>query len=161
MKNKKLLTVILLSLSFCFVFSGVGYGEISEWLNEHIEVSVMDIWLAEAQVKYIMSNPRSFLKVSFFYDKDGELGKAWGLPKTIDTSGKLAVTITNNRGEFYGKSGDLLLNLFKAHLLVISLDLGKIITDRNTDIVAMFYDGGLIPSPLGYFNQGEYYLWED
>lgn len=131
--------------------SGVGYGEIREWLDEHMEVSVMDVWLVEAQVKYIMQNPKRFLNVSFFYDKDGEVGKAWKLPKTVDTSGKLAVRIADNRGEFYGKSGDLLLNKFRAHLLVISHALAMIITDRNTDIVAMSYDGGLTPSPLCYF----------
>ena len=35
MKNKKLLAIILLSLSFCFV-SGVGYGEVPGSLKKQM-----------------------------------------------------------------------------------------------------------------------------
>ena len=64
MTNKKLLAIVLLSSSFCFV-SGVEYKEIEEWMV------YIDFKPLEAKVNYIMAPPASFLDVSFYYDPDG------------------------------------------------------------------------------------------
>ena len=71
MKNKKLLAIILLSLSFCFV-SGVGYGEIKnkEFLLE-TKAEKLEFELLVARVSYIMMWKDSFLRVSYYYDETG------------------------------------------------------------------------------------------
>jgi len=158
MRNKKLLVIILLSLSFCFV-SGAGYGEVKEWMYK-TEASLMDLRLLEAKVNYMMTNPANFLNVSFYYDSTGTLPSG-EFPKPIDTKGKIYVMIYDNRGRFsYHKSGIGLLDSFKKELEIIwSFVKIMIATDMDVDIVATLSSGQRIR--LAYFYQGEYHLWGD
>jgi len=157
MKNKKLLAIVLLSLSFCFV-SGAGYGEVKKWLYESLKTSRMESYLLEARIDYIMLNPTIFLKVDFDYDSEGGLLKDM-LPKLITTKGKIIITVKDIRGLFSDKSGIALLDTFKRYLEVLYSFVQHIATDMNDDIVALFYTREEIP--LGYFYQGKYHLWED
>jgi len=163
MKNKKLLAIILLSLSFCFV-SGAGYGEIEVNVIE-LKVPHIDFYLLEARVEYMMRNPINFLYVKFRYDRNGSYGELF--PERLDTKGKIYVEIRDNRGLFSGRSGTVLLELFKWYLDLIYGFIGQLPLSieydlygpMDNDVVAKFYSKGDIP--LGYFYQGEYHLWEE
>ena len=158
MKNKKLLAIILLSVSFCFV-SGVGYGEVMHMWNE-TKATLMELVLAEARIDYIMRNPDVFLDVHFYYDSTGWFGE--GFPENVDTKGKICVEVLDNkRGGFSYVTGTALLDLFKGYLEIVYafIELEGVVTDLDTDIVAKFVSRGGIS--LGYFYQGEYHLWDE
>ncbi len=167
MKNKKLLAIILLSLSLCFV-SGVGYGEVDKHkelrdLLLEYKAPQMETFFLNTRIKYIMENPFDFLDVYFAYDQWGTW--PWGdlyhgkLPRSVDTKDKLIVVIRDNRGEFSYKSTKALLELFKKHLKAATWFTGAAFPNMDTDIVAEFYSRDDIF--LGYFYQGEYHLWEE
>ncbi len=165
MRNKKLLAIVLLSLSFCFVVSGVGYGEVQQgW--EVIEATLMDIKFLEATNDYIMSNPTSFLNIRFSYDLLGAVGEDKELfSGGINTEDKIIVRVIDNRGIFSPKSGLTLLHEFEEQLETIYFFIYThlLATDMDNDIFAIFYnpDGYEKTLPLGYFHQGEYHLWEE
>ena len=165
MRNKKLLAILLLSLSFCFV-SGVGYGEVQEWEYDYREkLSYMDFLLhmnfvlLEAWVNYMMRNSSNFLYVSFYYDADGSLGEDEEFPAKVDTEGKIFVSVIDNKGVFSYKSGAVLRKQFKMILEPIYSFIQVVATDMDKDVVAKFHSGEEIP--LGYFSEGEYYLWNE
>ncbi len=188
MKNKKLLAIVLLSLSFCFV-SGVGYGEviipseqsrivgellvlkmlyedeplwpyIEEVRGEMLEeIGLLKLYnnLLTARIDYMMSNPTTFTDVHIYYDSSG-----WSeefFPEGVNTKEKIYVLFRDLRGYFSDRSGVALKEAFKAYLDAIYTFIKQWATDMDTDIVAFFISKGEIP--LGYFYQGEYYLWED
>jgi len=153
MKNKKLLAIILLSLSFCFV-SGLGYGEVRGWPDKE-KTPLMFAVLLDARVNYIMYNPSTFLNVFIDYDSDGETYQQL-FPEGTDTKGKICLSIIDNRNIFTDKSRVGLLDSFKKNLEVIYSFIRVIATDMDTDVVALFLSKEEIP--LGYFYQGEYYL---
>lgn len=164
MSAKKVLAVILLAVSFCFV-SGVGYGKVQQgW--EAIEATLMDIKFLEATNDYIMSNPTSFLNIRFGYDLLGVAGEDTELfSGRINTEDKIIVRIIDNRDVFSAKSGLTLLHEFEKQLKIIYSFIYEhlLATDMDNDIVAILYnpDGYEKTLPLGYFNQGEYHLRED
>lgn len=160
MKNKKLLAIILLSLSFCFV-SEVGYGELREWMWE-AQVKYSHLALSEARIDYMMTNPTIFLNIKLDYDSS----KGFIMRENVllpSKEGRIYILVTDNRGLFSDKSGVSLLDTFKKNLEVIYSFIDHIATDMNTDIVAILYSREVIP--LAYFSQGEYHLgeyhWED
>ena len=158
MEKKRLLAIILLSLSFCLV-SGAGCGEVMHQASV-VKAPLMDVILLEARVDYMMRNPDVFLDVNFFYDSTGSFGE--GLPENVDTKGKVYIRVRDNlRGGFIYKSGTALLELFKRTLELVYafIEVKGLVTDLNTDIVAKFLSRGGIS--LGYFYQGEYHLWEE
>jgi len=158
MKNKKLLAIILLSLSFCLV-SGVGYGEVMHQAAV-VKASLMDVMLLEARVSYMMRNPDVFLDVDFYYDWTG--AAVWKWPGNVDTKGKVCIWVQDNlRGGFSYKTGTALLDLFKGCLEIVYafIEIEGVVTDLDTDIVAKFVSRGGIS--LGYFYQGKYHLWEE
>ncbi len=157
MEYKKLLAIILLSLSFCFV-SGAGYGEIPERMLEE-KASILYVKLLEAQIKYIMTNPTGFLNVSFYYDPTGFAGEATKLPKSVNTRGKIFISIIDSRDQFSYKSGTALLDTFKRHLKAACSFIYIRTIDLDSDIVATVHSKEEIP--LSYFYQGEYYLWDE
>jgi hypothetical protein len=140
MKNKKLLVIFLLSLSFCFV-SGAGYGEVKEFLFKD-KASQIQVTLLSARIDYMMRNPTSFLNVEFGHN-----------PEFI------TLNIYDNRDIFYHKSGVALLDTFKKKLEVIYSFISHIATNMNTDVWAWFYSREGIE--LGYFLDGKYHLSED
>ncbi len=183
MKNKKLLAILLLSLSFCFV-SGVGYGEINfppgavyEGFDEYythplleeqpflglrkdIELLRLQYCLLEGMVQYIMCNPTNFLYVvEINYDDMGIWQPIYKLPENVDTRGKVCLRICDNRNSFYDKSKVALLDNFKRSLEVIYSFIKTWVTDKNSDVVAIWLSKEGIP--LAYFYQGEYHLWEE
>ncbi len=145
MKKRLLLAAILLSLSLCFI-SGVGYGEVAEWLDER-KASMLDMELLDAKVEYIMTNPTTFLNIDLFYVKNTII------PSTI------GVSVRDNRGRFSYKSGIALKDTFKRSLEVIYSFITHISTDINTDIIAFFSSEEGIQ--LGMFKDGEYLLQEE
>jgi len=155
MKHKKFLVTILLSLSFCFV-SGIGYGEVEEWMYETPNPLIFYV-LLEAKINYIVDDPGNFLDVVFDYDPSGGLRKFF--PEGVDTKGKICVRAIDTRGVFADKYGTSLQGEFKKQLEGMSTFLESVATDMNSDIVAMFLNSDKIP--LGYFYQGEYHLWKD
>ncbi len=155
MKNKKLLAIILLSLSFCFV-SAVGYGRVRVEIAE-TKATRFDIKLLDAKIDYILGNPNDFLYILLRYDPVGTYGDQF--PRWVITKDKIVVVIWDIRNKFSGKSEEVLLSYFKVELEDIVTGLEDLITDINTDVVAIFYSKKAIP--LGYFYQGEYHLWED
>lgn len=160
MKNKKLLAIILLSLSSCFVVSGVGYGEDEVFLKERY-ISRMDFLLLEAKVAYIMSNPTSFLGVWFFEDRYGVMGGFDGeVLGSRDTKGKIYTRVYDTRGIFYNKSGAELLDEFKRQLEQIYRFTPFLETEDMGDwfMVEFRSKEGLF---LGYFWEGEYHLREE
>ncbi len=158
MKNKKLLAIILLSLSLCFV-SGVGYGEIEADRYGKVEVSYMEYLLLYRMVVHIMVNSTKFGDVRFYYDRDRSYGKKLKFPVDVDTKGKILIIVTDSRDKMFSKSGTGLLEKFKQNLDNIYTYIEDIATDMDADIVAKFHSKGDIP--LGYFYQGEYHLWEE
>ena len=163
MKNKKLLVIILLSLSFCFV-SRVGYGEVKQLEYDYqAKTSYMDsilymrFVLLEARLNYMMSNSPDFLYVSFHYDPDGVIGKTGGFPERVDTEGKVFITVIDTKDEFSDKSGVVLRKQFEMILEPIYLFIQGVATDMDNDVVAKFHSED--ETPLGYFYQGEYHLW--
>ena len=169
MNNKKLLAIILLSLSFCFVVTGVVYGEeifSKEWMasmrkymQDEKKASSMDIYLLEAKVYYIMRNPTGFLLIGLVYDSFGTGGKTWGFPEGVDTKDKIYIAVTDNRGAFANKSEAVLLEQFKKELNNIYVGLWFYAPDMDADIVAKFFNMENVP--LAYFYQGQYHLWEE
>ncbi|MFQ5835087.1 MAG: hypothetical protein ACE5HR_04105 [bacterium] len=101
MKNKRLLVIILLSLSFCFV-SGAGYGEVL--LRNEMRISSIDFFLLEDRIDYIMFNPTVPLIVDFHYDPDGRYGRSILLSEDVDTTGKIYVWIQDKKGVFSDKN---------------------------------------------------------
>ncbi len=155
MRRKQFLAAILLGVSFYFV-SGVGYGKVLGWLDES-KISLMRGMFLEARIDYMMTNPTSFLNVSFYYEPTGVYASSF--PESVDPKGKTLIIILDNRDQFTYKSRIALLDTFKRDLQVIYSFIDHIATDMDTDIIAKFHSGESIP--LGYFYQGEYYLWED
>ncbi len=123
------------------------------------KATLMELNLSRARIDYMMRNPRTFLYVELYYDQDGEFGQSEVLRKSIDTKNKIYVAVYDNRDAFSYKCGEDLLNEFKARLEVIYPFTKFYATDMDTDIVAQFYSRENVP--LGYFHQGEYYLWEE
>jgi len=185
MKNKKLLAIILLSLSFCFV-SGTGYGEIFPQLTEEAisqgelyfkkdfpeepiktiltytrreHPTYFEFYLLGARVNYMMMNPNTFVCLFADYDESGALQEIHKLPEGVVTKGKVLVTVYDRRKEFSHESGTALLELFKLILTTFYSYIDVWVTDINTDVVAKFYSKEGIP--LGYSYQGEYHLWEE
>jgi len=155
-KGKRLLIIILLGLSLCFV-SGAGYGEVKEWMHKE-KTPLMFSFLLDARVNYIMSNPSTFLNVFIGYDPNGEVYQQ-SFPEGTNTKGKICLSIFDNRNLFTDKSKVGLLDEFKRSLDCIYSFLDLVTTDINTDVVAVFLSKEGIP--LGYFYQGEYHLWEE
>lgn len=106
MKNKRLLAIILLSLIFCFVISGVGYGEVQEWMDKEA-ASAMDISLLEVRIDYIMQMPNDFLDVSLYYDSIGIFGENL-FSGNIDSKGKIIVRIEDTR-DFFAAEPEVLI----------------------------------------------------
>ncbi len=157
MRARILLAAILLGLSFCFV-SGVGYGEVEHSMYAS-KASLMTVSLLRAKVNYIMYNPDDFLVVRFLYDPYGNLLK--DLFKDIDTEGKILIRVRDNRNVFFRKSRKVLLDQFRKELENIYQFINTVATNMDNDIVVLFYSFDNENIPLGYFNQGEYHLWED
>jgi len=157
MKSKKLLAAFLLGVGLCFV-PVLGHGGQLEHLSYGAGVSLINSFLLEARVNYVMRNPTDFLNVQMYYDSDGKYSR--GLPESVDTKGKLFVWVVDNRDVFSDKSEIALLNIFKRSLKEIysCMVLAVMTTDMDTDIVAVFLSREL--TPLGYFYQGEYHLWK-
>lgn len=156
MRGKKLLAIFLLSVGLFFVPT-LGYGKIEPWLYQE-KASLIRIYLLDAKIEYIMHNPTTFTFVDFAYDEAGLLRIIERLPEGIDTKGKIIVLIGDTRDRFSYKTGIALLDEFKRILKVIYSFIDDVATDMDTDIVAKFVTKHGIP--LGYFYQGEYYLWE-
>ncbi len=157
MKNKKLLVVILLSLSFCFV-SGVGYGKVHPDFNEGKSLEIFQ----DARISYIMGKPDGFLLVNLIYSHP-QLGELIGLqleyPEGVDTVGKVLIQVYDTRGVFSDKSGASLLAQCKKELDYIYYCISASVWDMDNDVAAKFYTGKNIP--LAYFSEGKYHLWED
>lgn len=171
MKNRKLLAIIVLSLSFCFV-PRVGYGEemTMEQLREAVvaqKASQLDLILLQSVVKYIRNNPNDFLDISCHYNPfdftsiEGSSHKDWGLPEDFDTKDKLFITIRDSRGAFSGKADLDLLKLFigPLHSFLNGSALLALFS-YDSDIVAIFHseEGNI---PVGNFYQGVFHLWEE
>ena len=158
MKKRLLLAAILLGVVLCFV-SGAGYGGQFEYLKNDGKASLIDSFLLEARVNYVMRNPTDFLNVQIHYDLNGDYSE--GLPDNVDSKGKIFVWVIDNRDMFSDKSGIALLDTFIINLEKIysSIVLVVMTFDMDTDVVAGFMSEEVIP--LGYFYQGEYHLWED
>ena len=158
MRKKRFLAAILLSVALCFVVSGVGYGELNQELLESGTPLIFH-HLLQARVDYMMNNPNRYLYVQFYYDPGGSFDEFF--PGDIDTKDKIVVSVSDIRGDFSGRSGETLLKIFKNFLdsLYSYIWPWMITMDMNTDITAKFSteDG----TPLGYFYEGEYYLWEE
>ena len=142
MKNKKLLAIILLSLSLCFV-SGAGYGEVPQWLLE-TKASQIQVTLLSARIDYMMRNPASYLDVTFAH--------------SVET-GEIFVVIHDNRDRFPYKSEVALLDTFKRELETIYSFIAHIATNINADVMVAFFSRGNIQ--LGSFRYGEYYLLDE
>lgn len=160
MRSKKLLAGILLGVSLCFI-PVLGYGEISQDIVEG-KVSLIDFYLLQTKVSYIMWNPTNSLYIDFYYDADGRVGRNLKFPESVDTRGKICIDIIERADiSSYEKSGDL-LDIFPLKLIIIYQFIKNtkysLTTDMNTDIVAVYRDRADIP--LAYFYQGEYHLWE-
>ena len=123
------------------------------------KATVMQLNLSRARTDYMMRSPTAFLYVELYYDQDGNFGGGVILPESIDTKGKIYVAVYDNRDAFSYKSGVALLDEFKTQLRIIYSFIHFYATDMDTDIVAQFYSRENVP--LGYFYQGEYYLWEE
>ena len=160
MRKKRFLATILLGVALCFVFSGVGYGEIPEWKIER-KASILDMELLDAKIRYMMSGPDSFLYVDFYYDEHGVYGILDRLPKSVDTKGKIYIQVADTRGIFSQENGKTMLNELEGELEYICsfIETYQITSDMAADIVAVFYTKNEIP--LGYFYEGEYHLWEE
>jgi hypothetical protein len=156
MRDKQLLAAFLLGVSLCFI-PVLGYGEVEHWAYE-AKASYMKVFLLEARVDYVMANPNTFLKVVFLYDPSGSFRRDAKLPWRVNTKRKVCVMVRDIRGVFSHKSGTVLLEEFKKQLEVAYSCIDSVATNMHTDIVAIFDSKEEIP--LGYFYQGEYYLWE-
>ncbi len=160
MKKKRFLAAILLAVVFCFVVSGMGYGEIIE--KEHLlgtKARQLDVELLLSTIDYIMFFPDSFLRVSYHYDEAGWIAEDEKFPVGVSTKGKIYVAVIDSRGVFSGKTGVVLLLEFEAQFLLVSYFVMFLVSDLENDIVVKFMDD--VGKPLGYFYQGEYHLWED
>jgi len=164
MRGEKLLAAFLLTVSLCFV-PVLGYGEVQKWVYEE-KRPVIDVYLLEVKIDYIYHNLNTFLNVALFYDPDGRFGDF--LPEGTDTKGKIFIMVYDIRGVFAYKSGTALLDQFKKELELICSSITRfstdICTDMDSDIIAVFYVPSLYSETeeeveLGYFYQGEYYLW--
>lgn len=155
MKNKRLLVIILLSIALCFT-SIKGYGEVQHWLDD-VQATAMDVFLLTARLNYVMENPSTFLSVQALYDRTGT--SVMGLPSHIMTAGRIYISMLDTANVFGEKTGEDLLKAFRKELEYLYSYFDKCATNMDTDIIATFYhwDG----TPLGYFYQGEYHLWED
>lgn len=156
MKNKKLLAIVLVSLSFCFVVSGVGYGEIPEWMFEST-ASYIDLQFLEATIKYVMAEPDDFLRISYYYDQTGSFAERF--PAGVRTKGKIIIDIIDSRNVFSHKSDEALLEQFAIELSPAYYFIQTVATDMNDDIVVAFANNQ--GKTIGYFSEGEYHLWEE
>lgn len=155
MRGKKLLAGFLVGVMIVCLVPVMGYGEIP---------IRMELNFLYAKIDYIMRNPNSFLNFILHYDPEGAIGEVFEYLESfpdIDTKGKILVVVLDNRGVFSNKSGIALLEEFEKQLEVIYWSIQHVATDMDTDIemVAVFFSRGKIL--LGYFYQGEYYLWEE
>lgn len=169
MKNRILLAIVLLGLSFCFV-SNLGYGAISNdllddkfdaWIEN--KVSLLDNFLLQARVDYLMMNSSDNDYVWMRYDLFGSLKDSLELPKGVNTVEKIVVVIQDHR--------DILPQLLSLRKFSLSEVLEMKLTtvygfieaqfslDMNEDIVAILMSKEGIK--LAYFYQGEYHLWEE
>ena len=156
MKIRRILLAILLVIGFCFV-SLASYGEVQSWMTERT-VPFMDFKLLEARVDFIMSNPTNFTDIHMFYDRDGDIGKQI-LGEGFDTTGMIGIRVNDKREVFSDLSGTALKEEFKKRLDILYTFIKDIATDMNNDVVVGFYSKADIL--LGYFYEGEYYLWEE
>jgi len=169
MKGKRLLAAFLLGVGLCFV-PVLGYGEIpgklvqgkvDAWFDS--KVSLLDFYLLEARVDYIMLNAPQHEYVWMKYDMDGSFEKFFKFPEEVRTSDKIVIVIRDIR-EFYAPDALALvkwslLELFRQQLKVIFAYIKDLATDMDNDIVALVQTKDQVP--LAYFYQGKYHLWEE
>ena len=189
MRYKKLLGIVLLSLSFCLV-SGAGYGEIiipehGTTLGELLTWKVLGyenepLWPFIRRMCEEMREEIGLLKLydnlfaarinymmrnpTTYLDVNFFYDRDGKLerslfPEGVETKNKISVDIADNMDIFSDKSGIALLDEFKRNLEVIYSYIKRIATNMDTDIVAVFYSREGIE--LGYFYQGEYHLWDE
>jgi len=171
MRGKKLLATFLLGAGLC-VMPALGYGEIRQDIVES-KVSLIDFYLLQARVSYMMHNATSFLgntfifgetslNINFYYDRDGRVARNLEFPESIDTKDKICVTIRVSEYVTANRPDDFLLDAFKFELITIySFIKGarySLSTDMDTDIFATIYTKEGLSA---YFYQGEYHLWEE
>lgn len=154
MRKKRFLAITLLSFSFCFVVSGVGYGEEKTVENRREvrvqQASTLDLYLLDSKVRYIMKNPDDFLDITCSYtildltSVEGLIYNDLNLPEDFVTKDKLFIIIRDHRGVLSGKTDFDLMGLFAVHLL-------------------RFFHGSLLGAffsyPSGYFYQNVYHFY--
>ena len=125
-------------------------------------MSLLDYFLLEARVNYMMRNFESYDWVVMGYDMVGSFRDFYKLPDDVRTAGKIVVEIQDHRGELplLIPIGELsLLEVFERKLTTIYSYIEGISLDMDSDIIAILKSKEDIP--LAYFYQGEYYLWEE
>jgi len=155
MRAKRAIIAFLLAVGLCLM-PALGYGKIKPPHDFH----GMDIILLKAQIGYIMENPTTFLDIDCFYDIAGIMANIIAPDLDLETEGKIFVSVTDTRGVFFGRSRKLLMDEFHYHWEAIYSHLkviGLAPLDLHTDIAAIFINEK--KEILGYFYQGEYYLW--
>ncbi len=155
MKKRLLLAAILLGVILCFV-SGVGYGEMKEYLLG-TKAEKLEFELLKVKVSYMMFYPDSFLRVSYYYDETGWIAE--NFPAGVITKDKIVVQIIDSRDVFSGKEGAVLLLEFRRQLLDATYFLEILVSDLENDIVALFTNEDGVP--LGYSYRGGYHLWNE
>ena len=134
MKGKKLLAAFLLGVGLCFV-PLLGYGEVRKEFEE-MKATVMDFLLLECTVRYMLDNPTSYLAIGFEYDPYGMYGEEF--PGSVNTEGKVCISVGDTRGIFSRKYGTALLGQFKRSLDVIYSYISDLATDMDTDVIYLF-----------------------
>ena len=169
MRGKKLLAVLLLGVGLCFI-PVLGYGAIPGRLIQgkvdaylDYEVSLLDYYLLEARVDYIMRNPGNHQWVWMRYDLDGSLRKFFKLPENVSTTDKIVIVIDDIKEDYSPRllslAGLSLLEVFEMQLTVICGYIkSKFPMEMDKDVVALLHSKEEIN--LAYFYQGEYHLWE-
>ncbi len=72
----KSIAAVLTCLAALFVLHRSLDARIEEFLLTDVQIKRLEFRLLEARIDYIMSNPRGFNNVSFFYDAGVAFGKA-------------------------------------------------------------------------------------
>lgn len=117
--------------------------------------------LLQSTLDYIMWNPHDFLFIHWEWDYMGLFDVNHALPENIigKTEGKLVIQVFDNRNVFTSISEVALLEQFKKELeRAYHYAPRRFFSSMDRDVVALFYD--YKGTPLGYFYQGEYHLWE-
>ena len=150
----KSIAAVLTCLTALFVLHRSLDARIEEFLLTDIQIKRLEFRLLEARIDYMMSNPRGFNNVSFFYDAEGGYREEVGLQSP--TKGKLVIYLIDERKKWPVSDRTGLPAALKEALETVHSFVRLYVPDLRNDVACVFYSKE--GTKLAWYENGKYRL---